>query len=245
MVCLGADIHSASDKEINTSINQCLSAREKKAIVCSKGKRSILEEGSLSYNSPEWILHDGVAYLFPEKADVFVSKQTQSGNWYDINRTATKEMQQKEVFALGINHGTQPSDATYAYLVVPGKDTPKAINKYRKKGNIEIAANTADVQVVRNKDLGIWGMVFYNAGEFKHRDIQVAVDKACVLMIKENGPHTAALHIADPGQTEADIQVSLTLPGRSKAPQTILCSFKDSGIYAGATKAYDIRFKKY
>lgn len=245
VVCLGADIHSASDKEINTSINQCLSAREKKAIVCSKGKRSILEEGSLSYNSPKWILHDGVAYLFPEKADVFVSKQTQSGNWYDINRTATKEMQQKEVFTLGINHGTQPSDATYAYLVVPGKDTPKAINKYRKKGNIEIAANTADVQVVRNKDLGIWGMVFYNAGEFKHRDIQVAVDKACVLMIKENGPHTAALHIADPGQTEADIQVSLTLPGRSKAPQTILCSFKDSGIYAGATKAYDIRFKKY
>lgn len=242
VVCLGADIRSTSDKEINTSINQCLSAQEKKTIICSDGKLSTIEEGRFSYRSPEWVLHNGIAYLFPKDEEVFVSRQTQSGSWYDINRTTTKEMQQKEVFTLGINHGRQPSDATYSYLVVPGKNTAKAIEKYRKKGNIEIAANTADVQVVRNKSLGIWGMVFYNAGEFRHRDIHVAVDKACVLMIKEGRNHTASLHIADPGQTETDIQVSLALPGRFMTPRTILCSFKGSGIYAGATKAYDIRF---
>ena len=242
VVCLGAGICSTSDKEINTTINQCLSAPEREIWVRANQKQSVIRGGNFTYHSPEWILHNGIAYLFPNGGDVFVSKQPQSGNWYDINRTASKEMQRKEVFSLGLNHGQQPSEATYAYLVVPGKDTAEEIEKYQKEGNIKIAANTADMQVVRNKSLGIWGMVFYSAGEFKHRDILVTVDKACVLMIKDNGTATPRLHIADPGQTEPDIQVSVLLPARSKEAKTLHCSFKDSGIRAGTTKAFDIKF---
>ena len=242
VVCLGAGIHSLSTKEINTTINQCLSTPERDIRVHANQKQSVIKEGNFTYHSPEWILHNGISYLFPNGGDVFVSKQPQSGNWYDINHTASKETQQKEVFSLGLNHGQQPSEATYAYFVVPGKDTAEEIEKYQEEGNIEIAANTADMQVVRNKSLGIWGMVFYSAGEFKHRDICMTVDKACVLMIKDNGTDVPRLHIADPGQTESDIQVSVLLPARFKEAKTLYCSFKDSGIYAGATKAFDIKF---
>lgn len=242
IVCLGAGINSSSANEINTTINQCLSVPEKKILVSSNKKRSEIMNGKFVYNSPEWILHNDIAYLFPNGGNVFVSKQNQSGNWYDINNTASKEQQQMEIFSLGFDHGQQPSDATYAYIVVPGKDTAEKIEKYKKQDEIEIAMNTADLQVVRNKKLGIWEMVFYNAGVFSHRDIHVTVDKACTLMIKEDGTRTARLHIADPRQTESDIQVSILLPNQSKEAKTIRCSFKDSGIYAGATKVYDISF---
>lgn len=243
VVCLGADIHSTAEAEVNTTVNQCLSAQEKRVIVCSDGKPAELSPGCSTYHSPDWVLHNGVAYLFPDNEEVFVARQTQSGNWYDINQTATKEMQQKEVFTLGINHGKRPSGDTYAYLVVPGKTSAKAVEKYRKKGNIEIAANTAEMQVVRHKESGIWGMVFHKAGTFRHQDIRVTVDKPCVLMVKRDDKQTASLHIADPGQTESDIQVSLSLPGVSEKSQTLVCSFKGSGIYAGATKAYNVRLQ--
>lgn len=242
VVCLGAGIHSSSTNELNTTINQCLSVTNKKILVSVDKKQSEITNGNFDYNSPEWILHNDIAYLFPNGGNVFVSKQNQSGNWYDINQTASKEQQQKEIFSLGFDHGLQPSEATYAYIVVPGKSNAKEIEKYKNQGDIEIAVNTADLQVVRNKKLGIWEMVFYKAGVFNHRDIRVTVDKACTLMIKEDGMRTARLHIADPGQTESDIQVSILLPARSKDAKNICCSFKDSGIYAGATKAYDIRF---
>lgn len=238
VVCLGAGIRSASDLEINTTINQCLLAQDEKILVRSGRKQMPVAEGNVLYNSPEWVLHNDVAYLFPEGGDVFVAKQPQSGNWYDINQTASKETLQKKIFSLGFDHGKQPSDATYAYIVAPGKHTAEEIEQYRKEKAIEIPVNTADLQVVRNKKLGIWGMIFYQAGEFKHRDIQVTVDKACTLLIKEDG----SMHIADPGQTESDIQVSILMPAKSKQAKTILCSFKDSGIYAGATKAYHIPF---
>lgn len=238
VVCLGAGIRSASPLEINTTINQCLLAQDEKVLVRSGRKQMPVAEGNVRYNSPEWVLHNDVAYLFPAGGDVFVAKQPQSGNWYDINQTASKETLQKKIFSLGFDHGKQPSDATYAYIVAPGKHTAEEIEQYRKEKAIEIPVNTADLQVVRNKKLGIWGMIFYQAGEFKHRDIQVTVDKACTLLIKEDG----SMHIADPGQTESDIQVSILMPAKSKQAKTILCSFKDSGIYAGATKAYHIPF---
>lgn len=238
VVCLGAGIRSTSSQEINTTINQCLLAQDEKVLVCSEQNQTAIKEGTVSYNSPEWVLHNGIAYLFPEGGEVFVAKQAQSGNWYDINQTAPNEILQKKIFTLGFDHGKQPSDATYAYIVAPGKNTAEEIEKYRAEDAIEIPANTADVQAVRNKKSGIWGMVFYKAGEFNHPDIHVTVDKACTLLIKDNG----TLHIADPGQTESDIQVSIRIPAKSKQVKTILCSFKDSGIYAGATKAYHIRF---
>lgn len=94
------------------------------------------------------------------------------------------------------------------------------------------------MQVVRNKELKLWGMVFYTAGTFKHKELQVTVDHPCTLLVKEDG----TLHIADPGQTQEDIQVSLRIPTLSKKTATFRCSFKESGIRAGATKAYRAKF---
>lgn len=68
---------------------------------------------------------------------------------------------------------------------MPGKNTPQEMEAYQKAETIEILANTKDMQVVRNKQLGIWQMVFYQAGEFKNKDITVRVDKGCALMIKD------------------------------------------------------------
>lgn len=133
-----------------------------------------------------------------------------------------------------------PEQATYAYIVVPGIGTAKDMKKYSRNSGIEILANTANHQVVRNKKAGIWQMVFYQAGEFSHNDLTVKVDKGCALLIKDTGKEAMKLHIADPSQSQTVVSVDVR---KKKSSAALRCDFKDSGIYAGRTQAYDIRLK--
>lgn len=239
VVCLGAGIHSTSQHPVFTTINQCLSSTEN-PIICQKGKLSDIQDGTTEYTSPEWILHNKIGYILPKGQQVFVANQQQEGNWYDINHTTSKDIIRKKIFTLGVNHGITPEQATYAYIVVPGIRTAENMKSYLQKNNIEILANTENVQVVRNKKTDIWQMIFYNAGEFTHKDMTVKVDKGCALIIKKIDKDKIKLHIADPAQTQSNITVKIDTPKRSG---TINCDFSNSDIYAGRTQAFDIRLK--
>jgi chondroitin AC lyase len=172
----------------------------------------------------------------PKGQQVFVANQQQEGNWYDINHTTSKDIIRKKIFTLGVNHGITPEQATY----VPGIRTAENMKSYLQKNNIEILANTENVQVVRNKKTDIWQMIFYNAGEFTHKDMTVKVDKGCALIIKKIDKDKIKLHIADPAQTQSNITVKIDAPKRSG---TINCDFSNSDIYAGRTQTFDIRLK--
>ena len=114
------------------------------------------------------------------------------------------------------------------------------MKSYLQKNNIEILANTENVQAARNKKTDVWQMIFYNAGEFTHKDMTVKVDKGCALIIKKIDKDKIKLHIADPAQTQSNITVKIDTPKRSG---TINCDFGNSDIYAGRTQAFDIRLK--
>lgn len=236
VVCLGAGIHSTSQYPVYTTVNQCLSTSEK-AILRHKNKQTEIVQGSFNYTSPEWILHNKIGYLFPNGGNVFVANQQQTGSWYDINHTAPKDCVQKDVFTICLDHGKQPSDAIYAYIIVPGMQTTDEVKKYQKKKNIEILSNTENLQAVRSNKSDILQMIFYCAGEFTYKDLTVKADKACALMVKIKGQNEMKLHIADPGQTQSNITIDIRMRKQSK---TINCDYRNSGIYAGSTKAFDI-----
>ena len=236
VVCLGAGIHSTSQYPVYTTVNQCLSTSEK-AILRHKNKQTEIVQGSFNYTSPEWILHNKIGYLFPNGGNVFVANQQQTGSWYDINHTAPKDCVQKDVFTICLDHGKQPSDAIYAYIIVPGMQTTDEVKKYQKKKNIEILSNTENLQAVRSNKSDILQMIFYCAGEFTYKDLTVKADKACALMVKIKGQNEMKLHIEDPGQTHSNITIDIRMRKQSK---TINCDYRNSGIYAGSTKAFDI-----
>lgn len=239
VVCLGAGIHSTSSYPIFTTINQCLSSTEN-AIVCQKGKISEINDGAFNYNSPEWILHNKVGYLLPDGQQVVATNQVQTGSWYDINHSTSKGSIQKKVFTLRLNHGITPELATYAYIVVPGIQSAEEMKNYRRKNNIEILANTENVQVVKNKKAGIWQMVFHNAGEFTSKDMTVKVDKGCALIIKNIDKDKVEVHIADPAQSQSGITVNIYTKKRSG---TVNCDFSDSDVYAGRTQAFEVQLR--
>lgn len=236
VVCLGAGIQSTSTYPVHTTVNQCFL---KGGILVDKGdKEETLANGSHTLQAPQWVLHDKIGYFFPQKEEVFLTAQTQSGRWYDINTSKSKKEEKMDVFTLGINHGVGPKDGSYAYIVVPGKTSAQEMKAYQKKNAIEILSNNAKVQAVRNTKLNVWMVTFFEAGTFKHKELSVTVDKPCILMIKDITSKSANLHIADPGQTQSPIQVELKI---GKKKQTLTADFTQTGIYAGATKQYTVK----
>lgn len=236
VVCLGAGIQSTSTYPVHTTVNQCFL---KGGILVDKGdKEETLANGSHTLQAPQWVLHDKIGYFFPQKEEVFLTAQTQSGRWYDINTSKSKKEEKMDVFTLGINHGVGPKDGSYAYIVVPGKTSAQEMKAYQKKNAIEILSNNPKIQAVRNTKLNVWMVTFFEAGTFTHKELSVTVDKPCVLMVKDINAKSANLHIADPGQTQSPIQVELKI---GKKKQVLTADFSQTGIYAGATKQYTVK----
>ena len=209
VVCLGAGIQSTSTYPVHTTVNQCFL---KDGILVDKGsKEETLANGSYTLQAPQWVLHDKIGYFFPQKEEVFLTAQTQSGRWYDINTSKSKKEEKMDVFTLGINHGVGPKDGSYAYIVVPGKTSAQEMEAYQNENAVEILSNNAKIQAVRNTKLNVWMVTFFEAGTFKHKELSVTVDKPCVLMVKDINAKSANLHIADPGQTQSPIQVELKI----------------------------------
>lgn len=52
---------------------------------------------------------------------------SQAGSWKDINATGESGLIDKNVFSVWINHGLNPENASYQYIVVPDK----SINAFR------------------------------------------------------------------------------------------------------------------
>lgn len=242
VVCLGSDIHSTSPEAVYTSVNQCLAASEG-AVISVDGKQEILPAQETVYGNVDWILHDGIGYLFPQGGRVVAGVQWQSGTWYDINNSVNRrELVEEKVFTVSFDHGRQPESATYAYIVVPGKRTTSEMENYSKTNTVEILSNTADMQAVFHRKLNIWQLVFYRPGEFKYGKLSILVDKPCALIVKKVTIGILVVHVADPGQTGQSIQVTVRIPGSKGGEQTVDFRPSDNPIFAGATQSFTIKY---
>ena len=201
VVCLGAGINCKEVESITTTINQCWL----KGAIEVEGDK-VKGGGIISSEHPSWIRHDGVGYYFLEKEKVFLSTIKQTGDWYHINHSTPKKVQSGEVFKLWINHGANPSNAHYAYVVVPNanKNTLDDL-----KANLKIIANTEAVQMVRNEALDITEAVLYKPATITVGEEVISIDKPCILMIRDTQKATKKLYIADPTQLETEGTINI------------------------------------
>ncbi|MDR2535801.1 MAG: polysaccharide lyase 8 family protein [Treponema sp.] len=241
VVCLGSGItanESAAEYEINTTLNQCLLNGPVTASV--QNTISVLSQGDHSFaDAPDWALHDGVGYFFPQGGVIGLSAKPQSGNWRDINTSQPDGIITKDVFTLWFNHGKNTVSGSYVYTVVPGKTTADEMEAYLQQNEVEIYANTDSIQAVYHKGLDILGLVFYEAGTFEHDGMTIQVDKPCTILFRDAKKTKPAMYIADPSQSQSQITVVTALIGVS-AVKTMVCDFTNTAVFAGATKVYTI-----
>ena len=241
VVCLGSGITadaSIAASEVNTTVNQCL--LNGPVTVFSGNRAAVLSPGErLFAEAPDWALHDGVGCFFPQGGVIGVSAGPRSGSWREINASQPDGIITKEVFTLWFSHGKNAVNGSYAYVVVPGKNTAEEMEAYRQQDGAEIYANGDSAQAVYHRGLDILGLVFYQAGVFEYDGMRVQADKPCVLLFRDAKTARPALHIADPAQSQSRITVTAALPGLSSA-KTVVGDFTGSGVLAGASKAYPV-----
>ena len=229
-VCLGAGISSASKLPVATTLNQCLLRGD--VVAMNGNEKSIVKRGEYPLNDVKWVLHDGVGYLFPLPQKVNLSGQTETGSWAKINHQSDspKGEVSKEVFKLWIDHGTNPRDAAYQYIVVPST-TEKELLESGDHRQIEILSNTTAIQAVRHTGLNIGEIIFYQSGEIQvSKDLIIGSESPGLVMIKSEGSVIKQISVSDPSRKLA--RIHLTVSSRIEKAGENFKSFwnKEKGI---------------
>jgi chondroitin AC lyase len=208
-VCLGTEINSREKLPVATTLNQCLLQND--VLVMNGNQKSELPKGERQLDQVKWILHDGIGYIFPESQKVNLSNQAQTGSWFKINRQSDspKDEVSKDVFKLWIDHGQQPQNANYQYIVVPLATEKEMESKAGR--NIEILSNTSEIQAVKNSGLNICQIVFYTSGEILvAENLTIGMDSPGTVMVKTEGAAVKQISVADPSRRLGKIHVSVT-----------------------------------
>ena len=172
IVALGAGIKLTEARKVETTIEN---RKGTNALYVDNVAKSQSRGWAETLVNPSWIhLQGASAYYFPEPATVNANRDT---NGYT---------------QLYIDHGTNPSDATYCYVLLPAL-SKEEVDAYASDPDIQIICNTDKVQAVWEKKLNVVGINFWEAGA---ADIVKSETAASVMFQKSND--TLYLSVADP-----------------------------------------------
>lgn len=209
-VCLGTGISCRTKLTVATTINQCLLRGD--VIVSTGSKKIVIENIEKEFKDIEWVYHDRIGYVFPENAHVNIKNNNSAGSWWDINKqhNSPKEEVNLDVFKLWIDHGQQPSNETFEYIVVPATTVEDMEGNISKK-NIKVLSNTPNVQAVKNSALNITEIVFYKAGEIQITEkLKLVSDNPGIFMVKTDAEEVVEISVADPNRELRKMHFSLS-----------------------------------
>ncbi|MCE5250770.1 polysaccharide lyase 8 family protein [bacterium] len=227
-VCLGAGITCSSDNPVVTTVNQCFLKGD---LTVSNGKDSrTVSRGSHSFTDAAWVYHDSTAYIFPEPAQLRLTNDAQTGDWWSINHMYSKENVSRDVCTVWFDHGKSPREARYAYIVSPGVSLASVARYEKGASPVEILSNEPEIQAVRHKGLGITGIAFYSPGSLRvAENLEIGAEKPCLLLVKEL-KDTIEISVSNPVNREMTVAVVVRRDGKS--PMTVIFDLPGD-MYAG------------
>jgi chondroitin AC lyase len=136
-----------------------------------------MKEGK-TLQSPDWMLYGSSTYFNLQFQTEFVVALDTA------------------LFSLNINHGLNPQNGSYAYLVKPGMNQTTDADKYQKNIPVKIISNTSEIQAVEHSGLNLLEVVFYNAGTLKMANGDaLTVDAPCAVLWNRA---KNTIHVANP-----------------------------------------------
>ena len=188
IVCLGAGITSTMDSPVHTTVEHKRIVSDELGIYIDGVGKMPASEFEKRDTGAAFALMDGHAgYAFPWGGELYARRYT------SVNAN------NQDFFELGLEHGKNPENATYAYAILPYASAEK-LNTYAKNPDVEIISNTERVQAVIEKSLNIKCYAFHEAADLAG----VAADAPCLVTLTRD-----TLIVSDPTR-ECD-RITLTL----------------------------------
>ncbi|MGW7196478.1 polysaccharide lyase 8 family protein [Streptomyces chryseus] len=196
LVCLGAGITSTDGVPVETIVdNRMLGEAGTNPLTVDDGRAA-----------PRWAHLEGHGgWVFPAAAgaDLKTLREDRTGSWSDINTTSTTERRTRRYQTLWLDHGTDPVDAGYAYLLMPGTSRRTVAARAADTGWLKTLANTRAVQAVAIRSLGVTAANFWQPGTVE----RLTVSAPASVLVRAKG-RTATLAVSEPPRTGRPLEVT-------------------------------------
>ena len=210
VLALGSNITS-TDGEIHTTIDNRIL---KKGKIYIDGKElnknsTIKDPKNLTINFNENYPDENIGYKIINSPELNINFTENKGSWKDIGGTLDTEIV-KQYFSVYLNHGKDPKDETYAYVILPMFSKEEVENYDTSRFKIEKLDGKA--HIVRDTKTDIVAINFWNDGENEFEGIKT---KYPLSIIKDEEDGILKLYVSDPTQAKNE-NVSLEISGKYK-----------------------------
>jgi hyaluronate lyase len=211
IVCLGAGITCSGPAEVHTTAeDRRLGVPITNSFTLNGSFISPVVgwSSNLPSSSPSWCALSGTGgYYFPAgNTNLQACFVSNTGSWSQINTGDSGTVYTDDYLKLWIDHGLQPTNASYSYVVLPNMNAT-SISNYAINPDIIILTNTPFVQAVKKASLGVVAANFWTNGISTADLISVNNQASVITMESSNG---ISVGIADPTQTNSG-SITLTL----------------------------------
>jgi hyaluronate lyase len=194
VICLGAGISCSDGVPVETIVDN----------------RNLGASGTQRFvKGPNWAHledHGGWVLLGREPKAL---REDRTGAWSDINTGSTPERRTRRWQTLWLDHGTDPEDATYAYVLMPGASRRAVARRAVDRHWMSVLANDAGRQAVDVPSLGLTAANFWQAGT---AGPLTASAGASVLTVRRG--RTATLCVSEPPRTGEPLEITWNRPVR-------------------------------
>lgn len=225
IVCLGAGISCAGPAEVHTTAeNRRLGTPITNSLVLNGANitPTVGWNANLPSTSPSWIALGGAGgYYFPVgSSNLQATITANTGNWSQINSGDSATSHTDDYLKLWFNHGLTPTNAGYAYVLLPTMGTA-SVSNYAQAPDIVILTNTAAIQAVKKPVLGVTAANFWTNGISTADFITVNGQSSVITLEASN---RLFVGISDPTQTNKN-SITVTL---NRSAQSVVST--DPGV---------------
>ena len=172
-------------------------------------------------NGIDWVIHKGqFAYsVFPDyQENTYHVCETKKTNWTKMNpenRQVDGLPGKVDIFRMWIDHGHNPVNDTYGYVVYAGDGMPP------REYPFEVLRNDTLVQAVKSKDNNVIGAIFYDAEEdLQVKGVSLSVSSPCAVLVEKFGGYltlSVTDALMDPNRRQIDVtldhrKITLNMP---------------------------------
>ncbi len=199
VICLGAGISATDGVSVETVIdNRNLGPEPSAAFTTDAGRR------------PRWAHLEGHGgWVLPGGAELRTLREARTGAWSDINTTSSTERRTRNWQTLWLDHGTDPTDAGYLYLLMPGASRRALAARAADRHWLTVLANTAERQGVAVRSLGLTAANFWQPGTAG----PLSAGAPSAVLVRE-GRHSTTVCVSGPDRSGAPVDVVWARPVR-------------------------------
>jgi hyaluronate lyase len=222
VVCLGSGITASSANEIHTTVeNRAMGTASGTATLWVNGvstTRTLSSTNALGGLTNCAIEGVGGYHFFSTPSNLLAVFETNSGTWGAIHPgDSDSTIYTNNYLKLYFNHGVRPTNATYAYAILPTM-APSAVVGYARNPQSTIVANTTSIQAVKNPVLGTVAANFWGSSGGT-ADI-ITANRACSVITYETSGRMS-VGISDPSQSLSGPNGTITVTLNRAAKGTI------------------------